>query len=79
LTSFIMAKTPRKISSNSELAQHKPHWIDFNAGIVLDGVSMDDCAEQFFAQILKFASGQTTKNEVNDCREIAIWKRGVTL
>ncbi|MGO4894305.1 UxaA family hydrolase [Flavobacterium sp. W21_SRS_FM6] len=68
-----------KISSNSELAQHKPHWIDFNAGIVLDGVSMDDCAEQFFAQILKFASGQTTKNEVNDCREIAIWKRGVTL
>lgn len=68
-----------KISSNSDLAQRKPHWIDFNAGIVLDGVSMDDCAEQFFNQLLKFASGQVTKNEQNDCREIAIWKRGVTL
>jgi altronate hydrolase len=68
-----------KISSNSDLAQRKPHWIDFNAGVVLDGVNMDDCANDFFNQLLKFASGQLTKNELNDCREIAIWKRGVTL
>lgn len=68
-----------KISSNSDLAERKPHWIDFNAGQVLDGLSMEDCAEQFFNQLLKFASGELTKNELNDCREIAIWKRGVTL
>lgn len=68
-----------KISSNSDLAARKPHWIDFNAGMVLDGVSMDDCAEQFFNKLLSFASGQQTKNEINECREIAIWKRGVTL
>ncbi|MEP7705418.1 altronate dehydratase family protein [Paraglaciecola sp. 25GB23A] len=68
-----------KISSNSDLAQHKPHWIDFDAGTVLDGVSMDECADLFFNQLLQFASGQLTKNEINDCREIAIWKRGVTL
>lgn len=68
-----------KISSNSDLAARKPHWIDFNAGMVLDGVSMDDCAEQFFNKLLSFASGQQTKNEINACREIAIWKRGVTL
>jgi altronate hydrolase len=68
-----------KISSNSDLAERKPHWIDFNAGMVLDGMSMDDCAEKFFNQLLKFASGEQTKNEINDVREIAIWKRGVTL
>jgi len=68
-----------KISSNSDLAERKPHWIDFNAGMLLDGVSMDDCAEQFFTKLLSFASGQLTKNEINECREIAIWKRGVTL
>ncbi|WP_438862494.1 UxaA family hydrolase [Neptunicella sp.] len=68
-----------KISSNSDLAARKPHWIDFNAGQVLEGTSMDDCAEQFFAQLLEIASGKRTQNEQNQNREIAIWKRGVTL
>ncbi|MBC3765684.1 UxaA family hydrolase [Neptunicella marina] len=68
-----------KISSNTDLATRKPHWIDFNAGSVLDGVDMETCADQFFNQLLAIASGQPTNNEQNECREIAIWKRGVTL
>jgi len=67
-----------KIASNSALAQRKPGWIDFDAGAVLtDG--MDASADALLARILAIASGQPTRNEVNDERAIGIWKRGVTL
>jgi altronate hydrolase len=69
-----------KISSNSEIAEFKSHWIDFNAGIIVDSkTSIDECADRLFKQIIAIASGQKTKNEINDNREIAIWKSGVTL
>jgi altronate hydrolase len=70
-----------KISSNSEIAAKKPHWIDFNAGALLDGTStMDDLADELFAYVLEVASGrQRTNNERQGYREIAIWKDGVTL
>ncbi len=70
-----------KISSNSEIAAKKPHWIDFNAGALLDGSrSMDDLADELFAYVLDVASGnQRTNNEQHGYREIAIWKDGVTL
>lgn len=70
-----------KISSNSAIAKKKPHWIDFNAGALLDGVrTMDQLEDDLFALILDVASGRTlTKNEEQGVREIAIWKDGVTL
>lgn len=69
-----------KISSNSTISSRKKHWIDFNAGRILDSdVNIDECAELLFEQILSIASGQKTCNERNDNREIAIWKNGVTL
>ena len=70
-----------KISSNSDIASKKPHWIDFNAGAVLDGTStLDQLADELFAFILEVASGRRlTKNEEHGYREIAIWKEGVTL
>ena len=68
-----------KISSNSDIANKKPHWIDFNAGQVLEGVSIDKCAEALLQNCLAVASGQQTCNEKNGSHEIAIWKRGVTL
>jgi altronate hydrolase len=70
-----------KISSNSEIAAKKPHWIDFNAGALLDGnVEMEDLAEQLFAYVLDVASGRVqANNEKYGYREIAIWKEGVTL
>jgi len=67
-----------KIASNSVLAAHKPHWIDFDAGMVLsDGV--DAAADALMDRILTVASGDPARNEINDEREIAIWKNGVTL
>lgn len=68
-----------KIASNSGLAQRKPGWIDFDAGQVLAGVSMDDAADALMDLVVDTASGKATKAELNGEREIAIWKSGVTL
>lgn len=68
-----------KLATNSELAAKKPHWIDFDAGQLIHGVSMDQLLDSFVDLIVKIASGQQTKNELNDFRELAIFKSGVTL
>ena len=70
-----------KVSSNSDIARRKPHWIDFNAGALLDGTAtMDQLADDLFALVLDVASGrEQTNNEKYGYREIAIWKAGVTL
>src|SRR5439155_2134959 len=70
-----------KVSSNSEIAAKKPHWIDFNAGALLDGsATMPQLEDELFALVLAVASGERlTNNERNGYREIAIWKEGVTL
>jgi altronate hydrolase len=67
-----------KIASNSELARRKPGWIDFDAGQVLQG-GLEPAAEALALRIAAIASGEETAAERNGEREIAIWKRGVTL
>ncbi len=67
-----------KIASNSELARRKPGWIDFDAGAVLED-GFDTTGAALLDTIRAVASGQETAAERNDEREIAIWKRGVTL
>jgi altronate hydrolase len=67
-----------KISSNSQLAQTKPHWIDFDAGRMLTG-DPEALTDDFLQLIVAVASGQPARNELNEEREIAIWKDGVTL
>jgi len=68
-----------KISSNTKLSQVKSHWIDFDAGQLLDGVTPDNLAQDFVNYIVEVASGKQTRNEQNDYREISIFKDGVTL
>ncbi len=67
-----------KIASNSAIAGKKSSWIDFDAGVMLDR-SAEEIAEELFAETLAYASGKKTKNEVNEYKEIAIFKNGVTL
>ncbi|HZC38058.1 MAG TPA: altronate dehydratase family protein [Sphingomicrobium sp.] len=67
-----------KIATNSALARRKKNWIDFDAGNVLDR-EIDAIAAELMALITSIASGEQTASERNDEREIAIWKRGVTL
>jgi altronate hydrolase len=67
-----------KIATNSTLAQRKKNWIDFDAGNVLDH-GINATGDELLSMIVRIASGERTASERNDEREIAIWKRGVTL
>ena len=68
-----------KIATNPELAQRKKNWIDFSAGQLLEGRTMQELLPKFIDKILRIASGELAKNEENDYREISIFKNGVTL
>ena len=69
-----------KISTNSDLAGRKPRWIDFDAGRLLsESASAELLADELLKQVLAVASGALTRSEQNNCREIAIWKGGVTV
>jgi len=68
-----------KISTNSGLYQRKPNWIDFNAGVLTEGIEMKDLVRQFIDKVIAVASGEKTRNEENGYREISIFKNGVTL
>jgi altronate hydrolase len=69
-----------KISTNSNLYNNKPKWIDFNAGVLVQGETMENLSEKFIDYIIKVASGEElVNNEKNGYREIAIFKNGVTL
>ena len=68
-----------KISTNSDLFNNKPKWIDFNAGELLEGKSMEVVLHAFIDKIIAIANGERTHNEENGYREISIFKNGVTL
>jgi altronate hydrolase len=68
-----------KVSTNSTLYDLKPHWIDFNAGVLLEDKSMDELLDDFVKYVVEVASGKFTNNEKNGFKEIAIFKTGVTL
>ena len=67
-----------KIATNSELAEKKSNWIDFNAGAVLDS-DFDTQLEKLIDLVVETADGKLAKNELNHTKEIAIFKTGVTL
>ena len=69
-----------KISTNTPLAQKKSGWIDFNAGVVADGIkTLDDAARDLMTLVLEVASGKQTRTEEKGFREISIFKDGVVL
>ncbi len=69
-----------KVSSNTELYKAKPEWIDFNAGALVGEKSMDELLGLFVDYIADVASGKKkTNNELNEFREISIFKDGVML
>ena len=65
-----------KIATNHSLAERKAGWIDFDASPTLDGNPLTD---ELFEYVVSVAEGRETKNEINDYREISIFKDGVTL
>ena len=68
-----------KVATNSDLFRRKANWMDFNAGKLLEGQSMQVVTDEFFSYIVEVSSGQLSKSENMGFREIAIFKNGVTL
>ena len=68
-----------KIATNPDLARRKQNWIDFSAGQLVEGRTMQELVPEFIDKVLAVASGEQARNEANDYREISIFKNGVTL
>ena len=68
-----------KISSNSALAQHKAKWIDFNAGTLVEGGTLQEKSSELYKFVMDIAEGRKTRNEINGFQGMAIFKTGTTL
>ena len=68
-----------KIATNPTLAKNKPNWVDFSAGQLVEGRTMQEIVPEFIDKVLAVASGEKARNEENGYREISIFKNGVTL
>ncbi|MCI9264898.1 MAG: altronate dehydratase [Oscillospiraceae bacterium] len=69
-----------KLATNTPLAEKKSGWIDFNAGVVADGLrTLDESAADLIEKVLSVASGEQTCAERKGYREISIFKDGVVL
>ena len=68
-----------KIATNPDLARRKQNWIDFSAGQLIEGRTMQELLPEFIDKVLSVASGKPARNEENGYREISIFKNGVTL
>ena len=68
-----------KVATNPTLAKNKPGWVDFSAGQLVEGRTMQELVPEFIDKVLAVASGELAKNEENGYREISIFKNGVTL
>ena len=54
-----------KIAANSELANRKKHWIDYNAGRLIEGQKIDELKDELFHYILELSSGKRKPNIEN--------------
>lgn len=68
-----------KVATNHSLAKRKTNWIDFDASPLINGKDMDTLTDEFLDYLCKVASGEETKNEINNYREISIFKDGIVL
>ena len=70
-----------KVATNSPLFNHMNDDMDIDAGVILDGVPVEQVGRQIFEEILKVASGKKTKSEISGVgeEEFAPWAIGPTL
>ena len=68
-----------KIATNTPLATKKKNWIDFNAGRLLDGMTLEQLGAELMETVIAVASGKQARNETNGFHDLAIFKQGVTL
>lgn len=68
-----------KISTNTQLAEKKSNWIDFNAGVLLETENPDKVLAELVEKVIATADGEKLHHEKIGAKEIAIFKTGVTL
>lgn len=68
-----------KVSTNSQLAEKKSNWIDFNAGVLLETENPDKVLADLVEKVIATAGGEKLHHEKIGAKEIAIFKTGVTL
>ena len=68
-----------KISSNTALANKKSGWIDFNAGVAVEGTALDDLGLKLYDYVMKVDEGELVCAEKAGFHDMAIFKQGVTL
>lgn len=78
-TPFASPVPTMKIASNSALAGKKSNWIDFNAGVLVEGEAMEQTAGKLFERVIETASGRKVCSEKAGFHDMAIFKQGVTL
>ena len=78
-TPFASPVPTLKIASNPALAERKSCWIDFSAGDLLKGRTLDQLADALLDLVLDVASGREVVSEARGFHDLAIFKTGVTL
>lgn len=69
-----------KVATNTPLAEHKLHWIDFGAAPSPRARSISPgLLPGFIDTVLAVASGRPTRNEENAIHDLVIFKKGITL
>src|SRR5579883_2919543 len=70
-----------KVATNTPLYEHMIDDMDINAGVILDGTTVEEVGRQIFEEILAVAGGKKTKSELNGVgeEEFAPWSIGPTL
>src|SRR5262249_5551731 len=70
-----------KVATTSGLYERMRGDMDFDAGVILAGVSVEDAGRALFEQMVAVASGEKTKSELHGMgdEEFTRWIRGPTL
>jgi altronate hydrolase len=78
-TPFASPVPTLKIATNPRLAEFKSDWIDFAAGDLLKGKTLDELADALLDLVMEVASGKEVVSEARGFHDLAIFKTGVTL
>jgi altronate hydrolase len=70
-----------KVSTNTPLFERMSDDMDIDAGVILDGVPVEEIGRRIFDEVLAVASGKKTKSEAQGIgeEEFAPWSIGPTL
>ncbi len=61
-----------KLTGNTDAYRMLPDILDFNAGVILEGQSLDTTADALFDFVLDIACGCCSRSEINHCFEFMI-------